>query len=176
MGRTPVAVVSSGCKSFLDIPRTLEYLETEGVCVGTFADGRHGSVDFPAFFTRDSGIKSPKVIRNETEAAAIICALFMILRSLLKFPTSLTSTQMRKASLPSHQASISPTRCRLNNRYPKRIWMQSSTKRSIWHKWKASKVAITRPLYWPRSNNSAGVRVWRPTELWSNPMCNVRPR
>lgn len=57
----------------MDIPRTLEYLETEGVCVGTFADGREGSVDFPAFFTRDSGIKSPKVIQNEAEAAAIIC-------------------------------------------------------------------------------------------------------
>ncbi|KAF5864397.1 hypothetical protein ETB97_007734 [Aspergillus alliaceus] len=74
LGRTPVAVVSSGCKSFLDIPRTLEYLETEGVCVGTFADGRAGQVDFPAFFTRDSGIKSPKVIQDEAEAAAIIYA------------------------------------------------------------------------------------------------------
>lgn len=66
-------MISSGCKSFLDIPRTLEYLETEGVCAGTFADGRQGSVDFPAFFTRDSGIKSPKVIQTEKEAAAIIC-------------------------------------------------------------------------------------------------------
>jgi len=57
----------------LDIPRTLEYLETEGVCVATFADGREGPVDFPAFFTRESGIKSPKVIQNEAEAAAIVC-------------------------------------------------------------------------------------------------------
>ncbi|PWY92946.1 hypothetical protein BO70DRAFT_425587 [Aspergillus heteromorphus CBS 117.55] len=74
LGRTPVAVISSGCKSFLDIPRTLEYLETEGVCTGTFADGRQGSVDFPAFYTRDSGLKSPKVIQDEAEAAAIIYA------------------------------------------------------------------------------------------------------
>ncbi|KAE8147216.1 Indigoidine synthase A like protein-domain-containing protein [Aspergillus avenaceus] len=74
LGRTPVAVVSSGCKSFLDIPRTLEYLETEGVCVGTFADGRQGQVDFPAFFTRESGLKSPKTIQDEAEAAAIIYA------------------------------------------------------------------------------------------------------
>ncbi|RDW74704.1 pseudouridine-5'-phosphate glycosidase/carbohydrate kinase family protein [Aspergillus mulundensis] len=74
LGRTPVAVISSGCKSFLDIPRTLEYLETEGVCVGTFADGRQGPVDIPAFFSRDSGIKSPKVIENEAEAAGIIYA------------------------------------------------------------------------------------------------------
>jgi pseudouridine-5'-phosphate glycosidase len=68
-----VTVISSGCKSFLDIPRTLEYLETEGVCVGTFADGRDGPVDFPAFFTRESGIRSPRVIQNEAEAAAIVC-------------------------------------------------------------------------------------------------------
>ncbi|KAL8967307.1 MAG: hypothetical protein Q9197_005497 [Variospora fuerteventurae] len=71
LGRTPVTVISSGCKSFLDIPRTLEYLETQGVGVGTFADGREGTVDFPAFWTRDSGIQSPSVIRSEQEAAAI---------------------------------------------------------------------------------------------------------
>lgn len=75
LGRTPVAVISSGCKSFLDIPRTLEYLETEGVLVGTFADGRTGSVDFPAFWTRESGVQSPRVIENEADAAAMICAL-----------------------------------------------------------------------------------------------------
>ncbi|KAJ5478386.1 hypothetical protein N7530_003895 [Penicillium desertorum] len=74
LGRTPVTVISSGCKSFLDIPRTLEYLETEGVCVGTFADGRDGAVDFPAFFTRESGVRSPRVIQNEAEAAAIVYA------------------------------------------------------------------------------------------------------
>jgi len=72
LGRTPVTVISSGCKSFLDIPRTLEYLETEGVYVGTFADGRKGNVDFPAFWSRDSGVKSPTTVENEIEAAAII--------------------------------------------------------------------------------------------------------
>ena len=74
LGRTPVAVISSGCKSFLDIPRTLEYLETEGVPVATFADGRDGKVDMPAFWSRDSGIKSPMVLRDEAEAAAVIHA------------------------------------------------------------------------------------------------------
>ncbi|KAL8836234.1 MAG: hypothetical protein Q9170_003011 [Blastenia crenularia] len=74
LGRTPVAVISSGCKSFLDIPRTLEYLETQGVGVGTFADGRSGKVDFPAFWSRDSGISSPVVIHDEKAAAAIIHA------------------------------------------------------------------------------------------------------
>jgi pseudouridylate synthase / pseudouridine kinase len=72
LGRTPVAVISAGCKSFLDLPRTLEYLETQGVGVATFADGRHGPVDLPAFYVRDSGIKSPRTIKDEAEAAAII--------------------------------------------------------------------------------------------------------
>jgi len=72
LGRTPVTVISSGCKSFLDIPRTLEYLETEGVGVATFADGREGKIDFPAFWSRESGVKSPMVLQNEREAAAVI--------------------------------------------------------------------------------------------------------
>lgn len=74
LGRTPVAVVASGCKSFLDIPKTLEYLETQGVGVSTFADGRSGAVDFPAFFSRDSGVRSPHTIQTEADAAAIIYA------------------------------------------------------------------------------------------------------
>ncbi|KAF2436272.1 hypothetical protein EJ08DRAFT_685109 [Tothia fuscella] len=74
LGRTPVAVISSGCKSFLDIPRTLEYLETEGTSVATFADGRPGMVDFPAFWSRDSGVRSPLTIQDEKEAAAITYA------------------------------------------------------------------------------------------------------
>ena len=75
LGRTPMVVVSSGCKSFLDIPRTLEYLETQGVGVMTFADGREGEVDFPAFWTRDSGVKSPFTLKDEKEAASILCKL-----------------------------------------------------------------------------------------------------
>jgi pseudouridine-5'-phosphate glycosidase/pseudouridine kinase len=74
LGRTRVAVVSSGCKGFLDIARTLEFLETQGVLVGTFADGRTGNVDFPAFWARDSGIKSPFVVPDEKQAAAMILA------------------------------------------------------------------------------------------------------
>lgn len=73
LGRTPIAVVSSGCKSFLDIPRTLEFLETQGATVCTFADGRKGDIDFPAFYTRDSGIKSHGIVQNPREAASMIC-------------------------------------------------------------------------------------------------------
>ena len=98
LGRTSVTVISSGCKSFLDIPRTLEYLETQGVGVATFADGRVGTVDFPAFWTRDSGIKSPMVIRDEAEAAAIIC----------KFAHSVGS---RMASRVAHATLQTPNQC-----------------------------------------------------------------
>lgn len=74
LGRTRVAVISSGPKGFLDLPRTLEFLETQGVMVGTFADGRTGDVDLPAFWARESGIKSPFVVQDEAQAAAMILA------------------------------------------------------------------------------------------------------
>ena len=74
LGRTPVTVISSGCKAFLDLPKTLEYLETQGVAVATFSDGREGKVDFPAFWTRESGVPSPQVLRDEKEAAQVVHA------------------------------------------------------------------------------------------------------
>lgn len=89
LGRTRVAVISSGCKSFLDIPRTLEYLETQGAGVFTFADGRTGPIDYPAFFTRDSGVKSPMVVQNAEEAAAIICKSQSCRRRYLQLRTNL---------------------------------------------------------------------------------------
>jgi len=52
LGRTAVAVVCAGVKSILDIPRTLEYLETEGVSVLGWK-----TEEFPAFFTSKSGLK-----------------------------------------------------------------------------------------------------------------------
>ncbi|XP_069823709.1 uncharacterized protein [Dendropsophus ebraccatus] len=70
LGRTPVAVISAGVKSILDIGRTLEYLETQGVCVSTFGDSR----DFPAFFTPRSGFKAPYHVRDEEEAAKLIAS------------------------------------------------------------------------------------------------------
>lgn len=72
LARTPVAVVSSGVKSILDIGKTLEYLETMGVCVTTLNET--GSKDFPAFFTSSSGHESPYNCRNEKEAASLINA------------------------------------------------------------------------------------------------------
>ena len=74
LGKTRVAVISSGCKGFLDLPRTLEFLETQGCLVSTFADGRAGNVEFPAFWARESGVKSPSTVYTEKEAASMILA------------------------------------------------------------------------------------------------------
>jgi pseudouridine-5'-phosphate glycosidase len=72
LSRTPVAVISSGVKSILDIGKTLEYLETMGVCVATL--NKTGSRDFPAFFTSRSGFEAPYNVRDETEAARLVRA------------------------------------------------------------------------------------------------------
>jgi pseudouridine-5'-phosphate glycosidase len=53
LGRTPVSVVCAGVKSILDIPKTLEYLETQRVPVYAY-----GTDDFPAFYIRSSGLKA----------------------------------------------------------------------------------------------------------------------
>jgi pseudouridylate synthase len=54
LARTPVAVVCAGAKSILDLPKTLEVLETKGVPVcGWRTD------EFPAFYCRSSGIAVP---------------------------------------------------------------------------------------------------------------------
>lgn len=74
LGRTRMAVICSGLKGFLDLPRTLEYLETEGVLVSTFADGREGDVAFPGFWTRETDYKSPFTVQDEEHAAAILVA------------------------------------------------------------------------------------------------------
>lgn len=63
LGRTPVCVVCAGAKSILDLPKTLEYLETQGVCVAGYRTD-----DFPAFFTPHSGL--PVSCRLDTPEAA----------------------------------------------------------------------------------------------------------
>ncbi|TRY72383.1 hypothetical protein TCAL_04749 [Tigriopus californicus] len=68
MGRSSTTVISAGIKSILDIGRTLEYLETQGVCVGTLGE----TDDFPAFFTRKSGFRSPVHVRDERDMARLM--------------------------------------------------------------------------------------------------------
>jgi pseudouridylate synthase len=66
MAHHPVVTVSAGAKAFLDLPRTLEYLETVGVPV---IGWRHD--DFPAFYTRSSGLRVPHRVETAAEVAAI---------------------------------------------------------------------------------------------------------
>lgn len=64
-----VLTVCAGAKAFLDLPRTLEHLETSGVPVLVL-----GADEFPAFTTRSSGLPSPRRIERVAEAAAIFRA------------------------------------------------------------------------------------------------------
>ena len=62
LARTPLAVVCSGAKSLLDLPKTLETLETLG----------YGTDEFPAFYSRTSGLKIDARVNTPEEAAAIL--------------------------------------------------------------------------------------------------------
>jgi pseudouridylate synthase len=70
LARTPVAVVCSGVKSILDVPATLEHLETLSVPVVGFRTQR-----FPGFYLADSGSPLDWVVESEEEAARVIQAL-----------------------------------------------------------------------------------------------------
>ncbi|MGO4705241.1 pseudouridine-5'-phosphate glycosidase [Microvirga sp. 2MCAF38] len=67
LARTPVAVVCAGAKAILDLPKTLEYLETRGVpVVGYQTDS------FPAFWSRASGIPAPIRLDSPSAIADLI--------------------------------------------------------------------------------------------------------
>lgn len=67
MAQTSVAVVSAGVKSILDIGLTLEYLETKGIPVVTY-----GQDEFPSFYSRKSGFRSPLRLDSPKEIAALL--------------------------------------------------------------------------------------------------------
>ncbi len=62
--RSPVIVVCAGAKAILDMAKTLEVLETQGVPVAGF-----GTNDFPAFWSRASGLKCPLRLDTAQETA-----------------------------------------------------------------------------------------------------------
>ena len=68
-GRTPVAVVSSGAKSILDLPLTLEVLETQGVPILGY-----GADHLPAFYSARTDLPVDQRVDRPEEAAAIIRA------------------------------------------------------------------------------------------------------
>jgi pseudouridine-5'-phosphate glycosidase len=67
LARTPVAVVCAGPKAILDVPRTLEYLETRGVPVVVL-----GQDELPFFWARRSGIKAPMTVPDVAAAARVV--------------------------------------------------------------------------------------------------------
>ena len=69
LSRTPVTVVSAGVKSILDIPATLERLETLGVAVVGYRTSR-----FPAFYLTDSGHELDWRLDSPEEVAAVMAA------------------------------------------------------------------------------------------------------
>ncbi len=66
----PLVVVCSGAKAILDLPRTLEHLETHGVPVTGY-----GTDEFPAFYSRTSGVAVPHRVESADEVAAVVGAL-----------------------------------------------------------------------------------------------------
>jgi pseudouridylate synthase len=67
LGRTPMAVVCAGPKAILDVPATLEYLETRGVPVIAV-----GQAELPGFYARSSGLRAPNVAADVEAAASIV--------------------------------------------------------------------------------------------------------
>jgi pseudouridine-5'-phosphate glycosidase len=66
LARTPMIVVCAGAKAILDLPATLEWLETRGVIVAGW-----GTSEFPAFFTRTSGLPLDTRVDDAGQVAAI---------------------------------------------------------------------------------------------------------
>ncbi len=69
LAQTPVAVVCAGAKAILDLPATLEWLETHGVPVLGYQTD-----DFPAFYSRSAGVPVPTRVDSADAAARIIQA------------------------------------------------------------------------------------------------------
>jgi pseudouridylate synthase len=69
LSRTAITVVSAGVKSILDIPATLERLETLGVAVAGYRTNR-----FPAFYLTDSGQELDWRLDSAAEIAAVMAA------------------------------------------------------------------------------------------------------
>lgn len=70
LGRTPMCVVCSGPRVILNVPKTMEYLETHGVLVGTYTDGEKGRI--PGFYRRDSGVDPLYTFDDWAQIASVI--------------------------------------------------------------------------------------------------------
>jgi pseudouridine-5'-phosphate glycosidase len=73
LGRTPVAVVCSGAKSILDLPLTMEVLETQGVPIIGY-----GTDMLPAFYSRSSGLPVGVFLETPSDVAQVIQAAWRL--------------------------------------------------------------------------------------------------
>ena len=73
LARTPMAVVCAGPKAILDVPNTLEVLETRGVPVVAL-----GQAELPGFYARSAGIPAPHAVPDEAAAAALVATHFAL--------------------------------------------------------------------------------------------------
>jgi pseudouridine-5'-phosphate glycosidase len=69
LASVPIVVVCAGAKAILDLPRTLEYLETHGVPVIGY-----GTDEFPAFYSRRSGLRVDARVETPEEVAQMVQA------------------------------------------------------------------------------------------------------
>lgn len=67
LSRTPVNVVCAGCKSILDIGKTLEMLETLSVPILSY-----GQDEFPAFYSSKSGFSSPQIVNTVEQIVEVV--------------------------------------------------------------------------------------------------------
>jgi pseudouridine-5'-phosphate glycosidase len=67
LARTPVAVICSGAKAILDLPRTVEVIETMGIPVAGYATN-----EFPAFYSRESNLPLQHRVDSPQEAARLV--------------------------------------------------------------------------------------------------------
>ncbi len=113
LARTPVLVVCAGAKAILDIPKTLELLETLGVPVGVYR-----SDEFPAFWSASSGLRAPL----RFDDARVIAATFRTAREFdiaggmlianpiapdMEIPRGTMTTLVERAVSEAHDQSIS---------------------------------------------------------------------
>lgn len=73
LGRTPVTVICSGAKSILDLPLTLEVLETQGVPILGYQTDQ-----LPAFFTRNSGLTVDSRVETPQQIANVMYASYLM--------------------------------------------------------------------------------------------------
>jgi pseudouridine-5'-phosphate glycosidase len=98
LGSIPITVVCSGAKAILDLPRTLEVLETKGVPVIGY-----GTEEFPAFYSRCSGLKADVAVDTPAEVA---CLARMRIQLGLSAAILVCAPVPEEESLPIQEAEV----------------------------------------------------------------------